>query len=200
MALTIIFAVVILAVVASSLNEGVWGNFLTLCNVVFAALLAVNFWEPVGKMLAENMKVLRYAADFIALWLVFGVSMFVLRAATDALSRVKLKFPPPIDKGLGVATSLVTAWVMVCFLAMTLHTAPLPRRFLWDSFVAEQPLFLQFWPDRLMLGFSQRMSRTVFSPLTAEGEDDCFDPRAEYMIKYASQRQEYEFKSGFGGT
>ena len=47
--LPVLMFVILVACVASLYTEGMWGNAIRLVNVVFAALLAVNFWEPLAR-------------------------------------------------------------------------------------------------------------------------------------------------------
>ena len=63
-------------------NEGIWGNLIRLVNVLTAALLATNFWEPLARVLEENVsKPLTYFWDFIALWGLFCVFLIIFRLA-----------------------------------------------------------------------------------------------------------------------
>lgn len=198
MYLTIICLILIVAVVASGLNEGLWGNFLTLVNALLAVLLAINFWEPAAAWLSEQVRAGRYAWDFAALWLLFALFMFAFRTVTDFLSRMKVRFIPPVDKGVGVLFSLLTGWILACFLVMSLHTAPLARNSFRGSFVPEETLF--FGADRMLLGFAQRASLTTLSALnSSDAEESAFDPRGEFIIKYASRRGDYESRAGFSG-
>ena len=84
---------------------------------------------------------------------------------------------------------------MVCFLMMTLHTAPLARNFAGDYFQPEQHMFLGLAPDRQWLGFTQRMSLGSFCRSGTEkeaNEKTVFDSQAQFMPKYATRRAELE--------
>ena len=85
----------------------------------------------------------------------------------------------------------------------TLHTAPLPREFLFGSFQAKQRMFFGLAPDRQWLAFVQKMSRGPLcrsaSPDQWRREATVFDPAGEFMIKYATRRavlQEHAEKTG----
>jgi len=75
-----------------SISRGMWGNFIRFVNVLFAAVLATNFFEPLARILEELISPkLTYFYDFLAFWLVYAVSFLVLHVATAAASRVKVR-------------------------------------------------------------------------------------------------------------
>ena len=139
-----------------------WSNAIRLINVVTAALLATNFFEPAGPMVGRLGRPTTYVWDFLALWGLFAVLMMIFRLATDQVSRVKVRFLKVADRiGSGVL-SVWIGWVMICFTMMTLHTAPLARNFLFGGFQPEERMFLGLAPDRQWLGFMQKMSMGAF--------------------------------------
>lgn len=174
--------------------DGIWGNAIRLINVVTAALLALNFFEPVAGWLDGMAPSYTYFWDFIALWAVFAASMGILKVLTDAASRVKVRFLKVVEQIVSPILALWIGWVMLCFTMVTLHTAPLPKNFL--GFKPEQNTFLGMPTDRLMLGFAQRMSLGTFSRSPsaneAASEGNVFDPKGEFMLKYNSRRFELE--------
>jgi hypothetical protein len=215
--LTILMFVILFACVATTYAEGIWSNAIRLINVVTAALLATNFFEPVARWLdgwvgSWSLSGLQgtAACDFLALWGLFGLFMLILRAPTDYLSKVQVKFLKIADQiGSGVL-SLWIGWVLVCFTMMTLHTAPLAQTFLFGGFNAEDSMVVGLAPDRQWLGFVQKVSGGQFSRAAtpqeqqngiygkpapedkdkydADGKLCVFDRRAEFMPKYAARR------------
>lgn len=194
---SVLMIVVFVAVVASSLNEGLWGNAITFFNVVISALLATNYWEPLSSWLSSEIPSARYLWDFLTLWAIFSISMFILRALTDAASKYKMKFVKAVDSVGGLLFSLATGWVLVAFLMMTLHTAPLAREFLGGGFDPEEQMFFGTAPDRHWLGFVQRLSNGPYRPINPDEGFYGFDPGAEFMIKYAARRKEYADNPAF---
>ena len=131
--LTLILLVIFLACVGVCYPEGMWSNAIRLINVVTAALLATNFWEPLAAWLDGWNNTYTYFWDFIALWGLFALFMVILRMLTDTISKVKVRFLSIADR---IGSGLFAAWVgcvMVCFTLMTLHTAPLARNFMFGS-------------------------------------------------------------------
>jgi uncharacterized membrane protein required for colicin V production len=183
--LTFALIVIFMICVGFLYTEGMWGNAIRLINVVTAALLATNFWEPLANFLEENISgSFSYFWDFISLWLLFSVFLVIFRLVTGFASRVKVRFLGLADRiGSGVFAAWI-GWVMVCFTLMTLNTAPLKRDFLFGGFNPGGKMFLGMAPDQLWLGYVERMSKGPFSRLTPRA----FDPEHEFIPKYASRR------------
>jgi hypothetical protein len=187
----ILLAVILMfATLAMLMPQGMWTAAIALVNVTTAALIAMNFWEPVATWL-ETMGLRRatYMVDYISLWFLFAISLTILRAVTDFISKTKVRFIRPLDVAGGAFFGLWTGWVLVCFTSMTLHTAPLGREFLLGGFDPEKRMVIGLAPDRQMLGFMQNISLGAYTQ-SVDGSR-AFDPKGEYMIKYAARRKEY---------
>jgi uncharacterized membrane protein required for colicin V production len=200
------FSLVLIGIFAVCLallyNESMWNNALRLVNVVTAALLATNFYEPVASWLDAHVQSCTYFWDFIALWVLFGGCVTALRALTDEVSKVNVRFLHIADRIGGVVFAVCIGWVLLCFTAMSLHTAPLARDFFFGSFKPEERLLFGLAPDRQWLGFVQRVSRGQFSQSATseqrrrdewkEEKWGVFDPRGEFLLKYAARRTKIE--------
>jgi uncharacterized membrane protein required for colicin V production len=190
--------VVFIACVAFLYTEGMWGNALRLINVVTAALLATNYFEPLANFLEGSIsKGLSYFWDFVSLWVLFIVFLLIFRTVTKFASGVRVKFLGLADRIGGVAFAVWTGWVMVCFTTMTLHTAPLKRDFLFGGFKPGENMFVGTAPDQLWLGYMERLSKGPFARSTPQ----VFDPDHEFIPKYAARREKVDehFSSGSGG-
>ncbi|MHB1036617.1 MAG: CvpA family protein [Pirellulales bacterium] len=199
---SLLLLVIMVAVFASLMGEGLWSNAITFFNVTTAALLATNFWEPVASWLESMMPSWTYFWDFIALWGLFFVSLTVLRVATDFTSRVRVKFIKQVEQYGGYFFAVWVGWVMICFTTMTLSTAPLARNFLDGGFQPQQSMFLGIAaPDRLWLSFVQRMSMGPLSRLATPEERAqekyVFDPQGEFLMKYDARRAKLESLPAF---
>ena len=143
-------------------RDGLWNNALVLVNVVFAGLLAMNFYEWLANWMTNfSEDVHSYVSffDFLALWACFVLFMAVFRAATDAVSRVRVRFLKIVDLYGGIVLSLCVGWVMVGFTLVSLHTAPLGQYPLLGCFQPQNRLFLGVLaPDREWLGFTRYQS------------------------------------------
>ena len=92
--LTGILFLVMLVCIAFLWNEGLWGNAITLINVVMAALIATNYFEPLAGFvegLDDSMQTFTYMWDFLCIWLIFVVTFGIMRTVTDKLSKTKVK-------------------------------------------------------------------------------------------------------------
>jgi hypothetical protein len=168
------------------------GNAINLMNVVTAALLATNFWEPASSWITSKVPGLMFLTDIFVIWILFGAFLFGMRTATDFASRVKLRFPPLIERVGNVFFAGWVGWVLVCFLCMTLNMAPLAREFAAGGFRPEAGSFFGFYPDRMWLGFVQQMSRGPFY----RGSTHEFDPQGEFLFRYAERRAQFERQNG----
>ncbi|HUT95126.1 MAG TPA: CvpA family protein [Thermoguttaceae bacterium] len=183
--LTFVLIVVFMACVGFLYTEGMWGNALRLINVVTAALLATNFWEPVAGFLEGSIsKPFSYFWDFIALWGLFIFFLLIFRLATKSASKVDVKFLGLANRIGGAVFAVVIGWFMVSFVLMSLHTAPLKEKFLFGGFDAEKKMFLGMKPDRFWLSYMEWMSKGPFSRSTPR----VFDSEHEFIPKYAARR------------
>ena len=98
----ILFSIVmlglILAIVAFVGTEGLFSSGIMLFNVLFGALLSMNFWEPLAQWLQGMMPGGEYfwpAICMIGLWGIFTV---LLRTITDRLAPEKVEFPKLVDQ------------------------------------------------------------------------------------------------------
>ena len=183
---TALLIVVMFICVALMWNEGLWGSALMLVNVLFAGMLSMNYFEPLANYLDKMAPSYTYVWDFLCLWLIFVVVLLILRTVTDQISRSAVRFKKPIEIGGQVGFAFLTAWVFVCFLLATLHTAPLARTALRGSFEPE-PMGTSFFgthPDRYWLAFIHSRSLGALGRRPPRA----FDPEGEWIPKYAARR------------
>ena len=192
-----VMAIVFIAIVAWLWREGMWSNAITLFNAVTAALLATNYWEPMADAIEGAMSSASYLADFVSLWLIFIFSFTIFRAITDKISKVRVRFKMPVEYVGGAVFALWVASIMVCFVTMTLHTAPLARDGLGGAFQPDPQAdtVLMFAPDRSWLGFITGLSAEGGAFSTSPPTP--FDPKGEFRYKYAQRRFNYQNTPGF---
>jgi uncharacterized membrane protein required for colicin V production len=204
MLLNLLLLVIFAACVGFGYRNGLWSNAIRLVNVITAALLATNFFEPVADWLQGLAGSYQYFMDLVALWGLFVVFLGGMSLLTDFASRVKVRFATVVDRVGAAFFSAWVGWVMIGFTLATLHTAPLPREFLFHNFQAEQRMFFGLAPDRQWLAFVQKMSRgPLCRSATADQwrrEATVFDPAGEFMIKYATRRTVLEEHAAKTGT
>jgi hypothetical protein len=190
MYLFFVLAAVFASCFASLMKSGLWSNTITLVNILTAGLLATNYFEPLADFFEKLEPSWAYVWDFLAIWLIFGIAISVLRTITDYMSQIKVRFFVPVEKAGGIVMALWASWIMVCFTTMTLHTAPLARNFLDGSF-APTPTAKMLWlgPDQVWLGWVHRESK---GPLSRLGKPAPFDAGGEFILKYGNRREEFE--------
>ncbi|HZZ72753.1 MAG TPA: CvpA family protein [Pirellulales bacterium] len=184
-----LFAILFVCV-AMLFSRGLWRNMITLINVILAALLATNYFEPLAEVFKGKAPSFDYMWDFLAIWLLFAGSMGALRVITDRLSLVRVRFIKQLDLAGGVVFSLWAGWILMCFTAMTLHLAPVQRNAVERSPSASD---FMFSPDRLWLGFMQAQSYRALG--RAASPDDAayvFDPKSDLILRYAASRKQFE--------
>ena len=212
MVLTILLLGIMFVCVGMLWNEGFWSNTITLINVVFAALIATNYFEPGAELLEKHVleETFTYLCDFLAIWTIFFVVFTVLRAFTDTISKVRVRFRMPVEHVGRVVMAVWVGWVMVCFICMTLHLAPLARNSFGGAFAKtpDSACFLGMAPDRLWLGFVQSRSRGALShgvsrgnsPYKIDAGKRVFDPESLFILRYGQRRADLEEHNAEHGT
>ena len=184
--------IIVAACLGFLFRDGLWANAVRLVNVVFSGLLAMNFYEWLAKYLTNlSEDVHSYVAffDFLALWTCFILFMAIFRAATEAVSRVRVRFLQVVDRAGGIALSLCIGWVMMCFTLASLHTAPLAQYPLLGAFQPQsRMLFGMFAPDREWLGFTKYQSS---GPYCRSVPQDCSFPR-DFIERQLERRMHIE--------
>jgi hypothetical protein len=191
MYLSILLLLIFLAVFASLMTQGLWSNTITLVNVITSALIATNYFEPVANFLDEQEPSFTYVWDLFAIWILFGVTMVVLRAATDYMSNIKVQFLMPVEKVGGYLMAAWVSWIVLCFATMTMHTAPLARHFMGGAFqkVPDSKMLFGLAPDRVWLAWVHRESQGALSRFSRVAP---FDPQGDFIVRYSNRRGEFE--------
>ena len=202
-----ILLLIVVAVTWCVAGEGAWGAGLTFLCVLFAGLLAMNFFEPVASLL-DGMGAESYS-DLAALVGLFTLFTFLGRLATDNISPTEIEFDARIHNVARWLFGAATGYATMAILLTALHTAPLPRNF--AGFSPERANFFDtFAPDRQWLGFTQHVSEKVlrsgrvFDGYTPNyempGTDQKYWP--SFPIRYATRRQDYAkgIRSPAGGA
>jgi type II secretory ATPase GspE/PulE/Tfp pilus assembly ATPase PilB-like protein len=188
----ILLLVIILACVGSLYHEGMWGNALNMINVILAGLLAFSFAGPLMRWMltwGDWFASIVFFLAFISLWLIFCVSLIILRMASNLTSRVKVKFIMIANRvGSGIFALLV-GWFMVCFTTATLHTAPLSKNFMWGGFDNNKRMLFGLAPDRQWLGLVNIVSKGAFSR-GVEFDDGGFRNAFEVMRSFVEKAAE----------
>src|SRR4051812_44126352 len=195
MLVNLIFAVLIVGMTYALASEGLWGACLMFFDVLFGGLIAFNFYEPLAKLLADNVPFLSGFADTFCLLSLFILSTFLLRLATDSLAPAMVRFPAPLFHlgrwFFGLACSVLT----VAILLLAFNTAPIHKKmFNVIDYTSKVPFGLGI--DREWLAFFQYSTGQVFvthvpgtlDPFQQYGDAKVFDPRAEWLLLHQEAR------------
>jgi hypothetical protein len=169
------------ACVGCLFRDGIWSNALRLVNVIFAGLLAMNFYEFVASWLtnfSEDFHTFVAMWDFLAFWACFVVFVVVFRAITDSVSKVRVRFLQIVDLYGGIALSLCVGWIMVGITLTSLHLSPLAQYPLLGSFQPQNSMLFGLNPDREWLGFTRYQSKSQFCrPVSEEQLEEYAFPK-----------------------
>lgn len=184
---TILLLVLFLAITGLVARERLWGGMLRFLNVLVAATMATAWYEPLAALgdpfVNRIVPPFGQFFDAAAAWGLFLIILLVLRILTWLMSRTRVPFPTILDWGGGVVLGGLTAWVMVCFTAMTFHMAPLSREEVQPT--PESRMFLGLAPDRKWLAWVRGGS--LNGPF-ASGGDRSFDRDADFVLRYGDRR------------
>jgi drug/metabolite transporter (DMT)-like permease len=127
--LCVLIYFVFFAAVAMTVAEGLWNNTLTLLAIAICGPLAIALGYPLGLLLQEKIdKPVEQTWYFVfaGVWLVFFVSMLIVRLLLDRVaSKSRMKFIPPLEAAAGPLMGLVVAVIFTSFLTFTLYTIPI---------------------------------------------------------------------------
>jgi hypothetical protein len=180
--------------------EGAWGAAATFLAVLFSALIAMDYFEPLAELL-ESLLGSDWGnrVDFIALVGLFALGVFGFRYLSEWLVPNFIAVHGRIYDVCRWGFAVLTGYVTIGFVLTALHTAPLPRTFL--GFAPERHnLFGMLAPDRDWLGFVQYVSE---KSMPSSEDDRVFDGSQfrlayhdnliwpTFIIRYASRREAY---------
>ncbi len=194
MIVNLLLLLVFIAVVLVLTREGLWSGLVMLLNILAATTFATAWYEKLAALADGQMPSFTYLIDFLCLWGLFAVLLLLMRLATDRVSRTKVKFLRQVELVGAPLVAVVAGWIMVCFAAASLHTAPVPR-----SLVQAEPesrsMFFGLAPDRKWLAwvrYSTKDGPFAHSPASAV----VFDNEADFILRYADRRLKLEQAEG----
>ena len=122
--LCILLYAVLFAGIAMTVGEGLWSNTLSLLAIWLAATLAVALGPGLGVWaqvdLFESDISFTWQFIFAGIWLVFFVSILIIRVLFDKASKVRLRFIPQLDAIAGPLMGVFVAIVFASFCTITL--------------------------------------------------------------------------------
>jgi len=209
----LIVNLVIVALIAGMtwalMSEGAWGAALMFFNVMFAGIIALNFYETVAKLI-DSTGINWGFSDTLSLMGLFIVALVMLRLTTETLAPAMVRFPTPIYHLGRVLFGAAASAMTIGFLLLCFEVAPVHKKvFGVIDYKTRPPFGLAL--DRRWLGFFQYTTGLVFAsrgtgsrdPFREYGDAKVFDPKAEWLLRHQEARPygtESILETGEGGV
>ena len=126
--LNLVIAGLILGMTYALMSEGLWGSALMFFNVLFAGIIAFNFYEPLAAMLATNVEFISGFADTLCLMALFIVALVMFRLTTETIAPAMVRFPPPVYHVGRIFFGLAGSLVTMAILLVAFETAPVHKK------------------------------------------------------------------------
>jgi hypothetical protein len=199
--INLIIAGLILGLTYVLTSEGLWGAALMFFNILFAGMIAFNFYEPLAAMLDRTG--IRWGfSDTLCMLGLFCVALLLLRMTTETIAPAMVRFPTAVYHVGRLIFGLGGAIVTMAIVILAFHAAPVHKKILgaidWKSY---PPFGLGL--DHRWLGFFQFESGDVFANYSSGQRDpfgtyghwgvqrspvQLFDPRAEWLLNHYEAR------------
>src|SRR5208282_637104 len=76
-------------------SEGLWGSALMFFNVLFGAMIAFNFYEPLARLI--DLTGIGWGfSDTLCMLGLFCISVLLLRMTTETIAPAMVRFPTPV--------------------------------------------------------------------------------------------------------
>ncbi len=108
-------------------SEGLWGSALMFFNVLFGALIAFNFYEPLATLL-DSTGIGWGFSDTLCLLGLFCVATVLLRMTTETIAPAQVRFPMPVYHMGRLVFGAGGAIVTMAVLLLAFHAAPVHKK------------------------------------------------------------------------
>lgn len=206
--LAFLTVVIMLAVGYAYMVEGLFTACTMCINVFLSGLLAFNFFEPLARLLEDNLPASFLTdptasyADAVSIVLLFSLALFGLRTATNQLANVEIDFPPVAQRIGGAAFGMVTGYLISGMLLATFQTLPMYVNFMgFNPDYDEGQAMRRVLPsDRVWLALMHRAGTSAFSGGSETFDQDCnFELRYARYRRYDDTRGPMSYYGEFGG-
>jgi hypothetical protein len=193
--LNLVLTLLILGLTYALVSEGLWGAALMFFNVLFAGIVAFNFYEPLATLVESSTGINWGFTDTSCLLTLFIVTLVMLRLVTETLSPTMVRFPNPVYQVGRVVFGLATSLVTVAILLLAFETAPVHKKvFGIIDYKTRVPFGLAL--DHQWLGFFQYTTGMIFANRSPQRHDpfgeysnaNVFDPRAQWLLIHQDAR------------
>ncbi|MBI2804142.1 MAG: CvpA family protein [Planctomycetes bacterium] len=201
MTLLVLTLIVMLACAYAQYRNGLFSSVAMLMMVLLSGVVAFGFWEPIANFLDPVFQnnTLAGSEDLISLTVLFSLTLFLLRLATNYLAPDLIEEQGTIQHFGGAGVGLITGYLVAGFLIVTIETLPLEENFLGfqprsTTETAYRPLMP---PDRVWLSLMRHGSAFPFNwkadpQPTSDALVDryiTFDREATFELRYQRYRR-----------
>jgi uncharacterized membrane protein required for colicin V production len=178
-------------------SEGLWGSALMFFNVLFGAMIAFNFYEPLASLI-DSTGIGWGFSDTLCLLGLFCISVVLLKMISETIAPAMVRFPTPVYHAGRLIFGAAGALVTVAFVLLSFHAAPVHKKiFTAITYDSKPPFGLGL--DHQFLGFFQYQTGAVFTMLGSGQRDPhhqyghggavkMFDPHARWLIDHQDAR------------
>jgi uncharacterized membrane protein required for colicin V production len=181
--------VLILGMTYALMSEGLWGACLMFFNALFAAMITLNFYEPLAQVIGTNMEFLSGYADALCILLIFTASLLIMRLLTEYLAPAMVRFPMPLYHVGRVIFGLGGAAITAGMIWLALDASPGQGKVLGSYDYQHRPFF-GVRLDTELLAFFQYSTGQIFTrqggtpdPYTMYGTSRVFDPKSNWLLR-----------------
>jgi len=194
---------IMLAGAYAQYRNGLFTSVAMLIMVFISGLVAFGFWEPIAESLDRVFQnnALAGCEDMIALTLLFSVTLFALRLATNYIAPDLIEEHGALQHFGGAAVGLVTGYFLAGFLICAMQTLPLDERFLgFEPREPSEPVFRSMFPsDRVWLTMMRHAGAVPFSWKEEDPEATTnleryatFDRDGTFELRYLRYRRGFQ--------
>jgi uncharacterized membrane protein required for colicin V production len=194
---------IMLAGAYAQYRNGLFTSVAMLIMVFISGLVAFGFWEPIADFLDRVFQnnALAGCEDMIALTLLFSVTLFALRLATNYIAPDLIDEHGALQHFGGAAVGLVTGYFVAGFLICAVQTLPLDERFLgFEPRQPGEPVYRSIYPsDRVWLTMMRHAGAVPFSWKEEDPEATTsleryatFDRDGTFELRYLRYRRGFQ--------
>jgi uncharacterized membrane protein required for colicin V production len=194
---------IMLAGAYAQYRNGLFTSVAMLIMVFISGLVAFGFWEPIAEFLDRVFQnnALAGCEDMIALTLLFSVTLFALRLATNYIAPDLIDEHGALQHFGGAAVGLVTGYFVAGFLICAMQTLPLDERFLgFEPRKPDEPVYRSIFPsDRVWLTMMRHAGAFPFSwkeddpeATTSLERYATFDRDGTFELRYLRYRRGFQ--------
>lgn len=196
---------IMLATAWAQYRNGLSSSFAMLFMVIASGLVAFNFFEPMADGMESSFQqnALAGCEDFLALIILFSLTLGLLRWATNYLAPEMIEQHGTVQLFGGAAVGFVTGYFIAGFLLCAMQTLPLDERFLdfEPRVVGEKPYRSLYPSDRVWIALMRHAGSTPLAwkeNAHAELPQDryeTFDRAGTFELRYLRYRRGSETRA-----